>query len=157
MDPKYDGRVSVRGHIGLEDDDEMQFGDGHGRFTSREVDQSRTWRRGDSPPLTPPLRQSHVGFGGSSVETGSDHDGDMMDDDWEKSTPGRWAHAAVLGVEIAGYGSNRVTLQSTGFNESPNPGDPTSPEQPRHGQMQGLVQLGMEICRPGTVSRGQVS
>ena len=88
----------------------MQFGDGHGRFTSREVDQSRTWRRGDSPPLTPPLRQSHVGFGGSSVETGSNHDRVMMDDDWERSTPGGSARTAVLGVELVDYGSNRVTL-----------------------------------------------
>jgi len=141
VDPRDDGRVSVQDHIGLDDDDGVQLGDGHGGSTSREVDQSRTWRSGDWPPLTPPLRHSHVGSGGSSVETGSDHDGDMMDGDWERSTPGESTRGTVLGIELTDHGGSRVTLQSTGYNESPDPGDPTSPEQPRHGQLHGLVQL----------------
>jgi len=144
VDPMDDGRVSVQDHIGLDGDgdgDGVQHGDGHGGSTSREVDQSRTWRSGDSPPLTPPLRHSHVGSGGSSVETWSDHDGGMMDGDWERSTPGVSTRGTVLDTGLANHGGSRVALQSMGYKESPDPGDPTGPEQPRHGQLHGLVQL----------------
>jgi len=58
VDPRDDGRVSVQDHIGLNDDDGVQLGDGHGGSTSREVDQSRTWRSGDSPPLTYPTAET---------------------------------------------------------------------------------------------------
>jgi len=62
------------------------------------------------------------------VETGSDHDGDTMDGDWERSTPGKSTRGTVLGTELMDHGGSRVTLQSTGYKESPDPGDPTAAE-----------------------------
>ena len=103
------------------------------RWINREhgvAETRRHWR-------TPPLRHSHVGSGGSSVETGSDHDGDTMDGDWERSTPGKSTRGTVLDTGLTDHGGSRVTLQSTGFKESPDLGDPAGPEQPRHGQLHG--------------------
>ena len=67
------------------------------------------------------------------MKTVSDHDGNMVDGDWERPTPGGSARAAVLGVERASHGGSGVTLQSTGYDEILDPDGLTNPNQPKQG------------------------